>query len=448
MPNVCVICQNYRELNLRDHHPIAVPFVLLRRSLSTIKSCSPQVRDGGVKKLIFKKLMDVVDKIFSSSDLLKITEPSDAIIDRLKSDFNLDIPQLADLIINKNAEHIQKNPEMLKALDYYDFENWDLILDNFIALWMGRGGKFTMDLNTAPKRFSTYIENTSCVTKLGTSRCKNNSQAVEAGHLACMSEEEYFGKDTIIAAASKNNLKIVKWLISRKCKVPSAALYHAAFGGSLEMLKCLVGGGGVLDSLVFCNALRADGDRDRREIQLWLLEKHCPMDTNTFVEAAKCGNLEIMKLMKDLGYSWEDDYSCSIFSAAAEGGNLDVMKWLHASECPNSVWTFARAARRGNIENMDWLLSIGSPFDASTFETAIYFGNYDVMEWCLANNFPADSTSFNAAVMNGDINLLNWLRERKFPWNRSIFANAKSDGKREIIEWLNANLTPETEVSR
>ena len=76
---------------------------------------------------------------------------------------------------------------------------------------------------------------------------------------------------------------------------------------------------------------------------------------NTFANAAKNGNLENMKWLKENGCPWKKD----IFANATKNGNLENMKWLKENGCPWNGWTFASAAEKGNIENMKWLKENG-----------------------------------------------------------------------------------------
>ena len=46
---------------------------------------------------------------------------------------------------------------------------------------------------------------------------------------------------------------------------------------------------------------------------------------------------------------------------AAKYGNLENMKWLKEQGCPWDSYTFKYAARNGNLENMKWLKEQGCP---------------------------------------------------------------------------------------
>ena len=46
---------------------------------------------------------------------------------------------------------------------------------------------------------------------------------------------------------------------------------------------------------------------------------------------------------------------------AAEGGHLEVLKWLRAEGCPWDAWVCARAACGGHLEVLNWLQAEGCP---------------------------------------------------------------------------------------
>ena len=46
---------------------------------------------------------------------------------------------------------------------------------------------------------------------------------------------------------------------------------------------------------------------------------------------------------------------------AAEGGHLEVLKWLRAEGCPWDEWACAWALRGGHLEVLEWLRAAGCP---------------------------------------------------------------------------------------
>ena len=81
-------------------------------------------------------------------------------------------------------------------------------------------------------------------------------------------------------------------------------------------------------------------------------------------------------------------FASNIFTRAAKNGNLENMKWLKENGCPWNLWTFEYAALNGNLENMKWLKENGCPWDEQTFMRAAENGNLENMKWLKENGCP------------------------------------------------------------
>lgn len=110
-----------------------------------------------------------------------------------------------------------------------------------------------------------------------------------------------------------------------------------------------------------------------------------------FPEAAKIGNIEVMKWLKDNGCPFNKE----TFSWAAYNGNLENMKWLHSNGCPWDPWTFASAAKKGILKNMKWLHRNGCPWDRYTIMHAVEHAKTNKtlknIKWFIHSNKRPDS---------------------------------------------------------
>jgi hypothetical protein len=104
-----------------------------------------------------------------------------------------------------------------------------------------------------------------------------------------------------------------------------------------------------------------------------------------------------------------------IFNEAAKHGNIRLMKWLKANECPWDSETFEYAVIHGNLENMKWLKANGCPWDSSTFTYAADHGNLENMKWLKENGCPWNAITFEAAAENGNLENMKWLKENGCP---------------------------------
>lgn len=105
------------------------------------------------------------------------------------------------------------------------------------------------------------------------------------------------------------------------------------------------------------------------------------------------------------------------FTSAAKNGNLENMKWLKENGCPWDANTFASAAKNGNLDNMKWLKENGCPWDANTFANTAEIGNFDNMKWLKENGCPWDERTSDQAAKNKHNHIVNWLREFRCPFS-------------------------------
>jgi hypothetical protein len=59
-----------------------------------------------------------------------------------------------------------------------------------------------------------------------------------------------------------------------------------------------------------------------------------------------------------------------LFSYAAEGGHLEVLKWAHENGCPWDARTCWAAAKAGHLEVLQWARENGCPWNKWTWDHA------------------------------------------------------------------------------
>ena len=111
-----------------------------------------------------------------------------------------------------------------------------------------------------------------------------------------------------------------------------------------------------------------------------------------YTEAA--GFTLILPVLHFLGFS----LSTKIFDAAANIGNLVIMKWLKLINCPWSERTFAISAKQGNLEIMKWLKENGCPWNDWAFLIAAKYGHLEVIKWLKESGCPWSEKTFKWAV--------------------------------------------------
>ena len=87
-------------------------------------------------------------------------------------------------------------------------------------------------------------------------------------------------------------------------------------------------------------------------------------------------------------------WNAQTFTAAAIGGNIDLLKWLRSQDptCPWSEWTCSCTARYGHLDVLKWLRSQDPPcpWSRQTCAYAAQEGHLDVLKWLIDNGCPYD----------------------------------------------------------
>ena len=106
--------------------------------------------------------------------------------------------------------------------------------------------------------------------------------------------------------------------------------------------------------------------------------------------------------------SWDETYFCS---RVAETNKLELLKWAREEkECEWNSRTINRAAVQGNLE---------------------------MVKYCVANECPIDESACAAAAIGGHLEVLKYLREEaKVPWDRHTAYWAALNGHLHILEYL------------
>jgi hypothetical protein len=99
-----------------------------------------------------------------------------------------------------------------------------------------------------------------------------------------------------------------------------------------------------------------------------------------------------------------------ISPAVALAGNLDVHKWtIKRMKCPMNEWACTAAAQRGDIEMLKYLHENGCPWDKNICKTAVRGRHLDVLKFLSENGCPWDESTCSAAASYGHLDILKYL---------------------------------------
>lgn len=182
-------------------------------------------------------------------------------------------------------------------------------------------------------------------------------------------------------ASREGHLSLLIWLLEEKqCKFSEKVSKEAAQSGHIQILQ-------------------------------WFRQNHYKYDVwGCIYVAALKGHLNILEFLQE-----EDGFTLgpSACDAAAQGGNVSVMKWLRSNGCKWNLGVCIHgAAREGKVEMIDYLLDNEEhPFDS---------------ELCLV-----------FAAKYGHVNILRLIRRKGYDdWNTKISDEAARAGKTNVLKFL------------
>ena len=127
-------------------------------------------------------------------------------------------------------------------------------------------------------------------------------------------------------------------------------------------------------------------------------------------EMSSISTLEVAWEHKPSWESWWEDhrYFCR---RVAETNKLELLKWIREEKkCEWSAGTINRAAEQGNLE---------------------------MVKYCVANECPIDAIACEYAAKNGHLEILKYLHEEaKAPWDEYTATWAAGKGQLHILEYL------------
>jgi hypothetical protein len=177
-----------------------------------------------------------------------------------------------------------------------------------------------------------------------------------------------------------------------------------------------------------------------------IVEKHvmCKLnrtDLKFFYEV----NTETRKLIKRSSrekelkgrFKVEEMSSISTLEVAWENKSLwpsywdEIFYWAERQFC-------SRVALTNKLELLKWIREEKKcEWDELTINAAARQGNLEMVKYCVANECPIDALACTWAAQNGHLEVLKYLREEaKAPWDSSTANWATENGRLHILEYL------------
>jgi hypothetical protein len=159
-------------------------------------------------------------------------------------------------------------------------------------------------------------------------------------------------------------------------------------------------------------------------------------------QVARTNKLELLKWVRE-------EKKCELdrrtIKAAAWHGNLEMIKYCVANECPINEWTCANAAKNGQLECLKYLREeVKAPWDSVTAEWAAENGHLHILEYLFERKY--DKYNVDAcelAAREGHLDCLKYLHETaKAPWDYRAVRDAHENKHPECLQYLLDNNCP------
>ena len=122
-----------------------------------------------------------------------------------------------------------------------------------------------------------------------------------------------------------------------------------------------------------------------------------------------------------------------------EQGNLEMLKYCIANECPNDEYACAFATSNGQLECLKYLHEeVKAPWSSNTAVAAAYHGQLHTLEYLFERKYDKYHIyECTEAAKQGHLHCLKFLHEvTKAPWGKSTLLGAYSYTRREIVQYL------------
>jgi len=159
-------------------------------------------------------------------------------------------------------------------------------------------------------------------------------------------------------------------------------------------------------------------------------------------QVAQTNKLELLKWAREeKKCKWDE----KTISTAAEQGNLEMVKYCVANECPINAEACACAAQNGHLEVLKYLREeVKAPWNLGTATRAAQNGHLHVLEYLVERKFDKyNEWACTLAAEYGHLDCLKYLRETaKAPWDSRAVRFAHENNQTECVQYLLDNDCP------
>ena len=165
-------------------------------------------------------------------------------------------------------------------------------------------------------------------------------------------------------------------------------------------------------------------------------------ETDFCWKVAQTNKLELLKWARE---EKKCEWSIGPINAAADQGNLEMVKYCVANKCPINEDACAYAASGGQLECLKYLREeVKATWDSRTASFAAAKGHLHILEYLVERKYDQYSVYACAfAAENGHFDCLKYLHETaKAPWNPQAVKRAHKHNHPQCLQYLLDNDCP------
>ena len=159
-------------------------------------------------------------------------------------------------------------------------------------------------------------------------------------------------------------------------------------------------------------------------------------------KVAQTNKLELLEWIRE---EKKCTWNSRTINAAAEQGNLEMVKYCVANECPIDEFACENAAANGHLEVLKYLREEAkAPWGEYTASMAALNGHLHILEYLVERKFDKYSEdACTLAAKFGYFDCLKYLRETaKAPWDEDAVYHAHKNNHPECVQYLLDNDCP------
>ena len=159
-------------------------------------------------------------------------------------------------------------------------------------------------------------------------------------------------------------------------------------------------------------------------------------------QVARTNKLELLKWARE---EKQCEWDYDTIKTAALHGNLEMVKYCVANECPINARACAFAAENGHLEVLKYLREeVKAPWDSFTASWAALNGQLHILEYLVERKYDKFSAwACENAAVNGYLDCLKYLHETvKAPWDSDAVRGAHRNKHPECLQYLLDNNCP------